>query len=102
MATHEVLEIKWRKRYSASGEHAKCGSKQFEILVRRQDSDVRIPAKFSAAVQNTRLPPHQQCLDAAGIESRKDFVNRVLDRGSLLKLGRMTRVSRFRSNALLA
>ena len=88
--------------YSACGELAKGNSQQLEILVRRKNGNVSIPAELSAAVQNARLPPHQQCSDAAGIECRKDFVNRVLDRGSLLKPSRMTRVSRFLSNALLA
>ena len=96
-----------RKRYFASNGGTAMGSacnrsratanwRSFGI---GQDRDVRIAAKFRFAVKNARLAPRQQVQNAALVQFRKDFENRVRGQASLPFARRNPRLSRFPASA---
>src|SRR5262249_27352886 len=57
--------------------------KTAQILRLSENDDVDVAAEFGGAVQDARLPAHEQGAHAVFPQSRKDFANRARAQGSL-------------------
>ena len=78
------------------------GAQKCKIVVRGKECEVGIPAEFSGPVKHAGLTAYKQGANLVRGECRKDFLNRVLDRGSLPRQDRRTRVCWFPATAELA
>jgi len=91
MAALQVAHFKRWHRDAFGLQPGQCEIQPAEIPGIHQDHEVRIAAKFRRAVQDARLPAHQEGLHFVLANRRKDFAYRVRDQGNRPILGTTAR-----------
>jgi hypothetical protein len=83
MSAEQELPVKGGHGDSAGVEITEPGAQECKIVVRGEKGEVGIPTEFSAPVEYACLAADKKGANLACGQCRKDFLNRVPDRGSL-------------------